>query len=229
MPKLDPSDVDQPTAADVAAASQNNAVDPSTTVAAPPTAIKSAPSLFGASGASNATTNSSSSGASTFGSSSTTGFGASSSGFGSSSTSGFGGSSGGGFGGSSGGFSSSGGFGQQQNGNMNQQSTAEAANAFGGIMAAQAANGGEQEHWMKAFWRPAMGWLYMLICFADFVVFPAITMFLPVIDRMFGLQMNYVAWQSLTLSNGGLIHLAFGAILGVSAYGRTQEKKVGAA
>ena len=83
------------------------------------------------------------------------------------------------------------------------------------------------EHWMKAFWRPAMGWLYMAICFADFIVFPALSMFLPVIERGFGLQIGYTPWQSLTLSNGGLIHLAFGAILGVSAYGRTQEKKTG--
>ena len=36
--------------------------------------------------------------------------------------------------------------------------------------------------------------------------------------------MTYIAWQSLTLSNGGLIHLAFGAILGVSAWTRGQEK-----
>ena len=115
-----------------------------------------------------------------------------------------------------------GGGGMQQ-----QQSTAEAANAFGGIMAAQAASGAEPEHWMKSFWRPAMGWLYMLICFCDFIVFPALTMFLPVIERMFGLTMGYTPWQSLTLSNGGLIHLSFGAILGVSAYGRTQEKKAG--
>jgi hypothetical protein len=49
-------------------------------------------------------------------------------------------------------------------------------------------------------------------------------MFLPVIDRMFGLQMGYTPWQSLTLSNGGLIHLAFGAILCVSAYGTTKER-----
>jgi hypothetical protein len=125
-------------------------------------------------------------------------------------------------GGMSGGMGMGGGYGN--NGMMQQQSTAEAANAFGGIMAAQAAAGGEQEHWMAKFWRPAMGWLYMLICFADFVVFPAITMFLPVIDRMFGLQMGYTPWQSLTLSNGGLIHLAFGAILGVSAYGTTKER-----
>ena len=82
----------------------------------------------------------------------------------------------------------------------------------------------EQEHWVKAYWRPAMGWLYMVICFMDFVGFPAITMFLPVIEKGFGLQMGYTPWVSLTLSNGGLIHMAFGAILGVAAYGRTQEK-----
>jgi len=77
----------------------------------------------------------------------------------------------------------------------------------------------QDEHWMKSYWRPAMGWLYMLICFMDFVAFPAISMFLPIITKL-----PYVAWQSLTLSNGGLIHMAFGAILGVAAYGRTQEK-----
>ena len=78
----------------------------------------------------------------------------------------------------------------------------------------------QDEHWMKAMWRPAMGWLYMLICFMDFVAFPAISMFMPVLVK----GMPYLAWQSLTLSNGGLIHMAFGAILGVAAYGRTQEK-----
>lgn len=110
----------------------------------------------------------------------------------------------------------------QQN---NQMASAEAANAFGNAMAASA--GHEPEHWMKSFWRPAMGWLYMLICFMDFVAFPLISMFLPIIERGFGLQMGYTAWQSLTLSNGGMIHLAFGGILGVSAYGRTVEKKTG--
>ena len=82
----------------------------------------------------------------------------------------------------------------------------------------------EDEHWVKAYWRPAMGWLYMAICFMDFIGFPAISMFLPVVMKGFGIQMQYVAWQSLTLSNGGLIHLAFGAILGVSAWTRGQEK-----
>jgi len=80
------------------------------------------------------------------------------------------------------------------------------------------------EHWMKAYWRPAMGWLYMIICFMDFVGFPLLTIFLPIIFKPFGLTMPYQAWQSLTLSNGGLMHLAFGAILGVSAFTRGQEK-----
>jgi len=82
----------------------------------------------------------------------------------------------------------------------------------------------EDEHWMKHFWRPAMGWLYMLICFVDFVVFPVIAMFMPVIYKGFGATMAYVPWQSLTLSNGGLIHLAFGAILGITSYTRGMEK-----
>jgi len=31
-------------------------------------------------------------------------------------------------------------------------------------------------------------------------------------------------WQPITLYAGGLIHLAFGAILGISAWGRSKEK-----
>jgi len=82
----------------------------------------------------------------------------------------------------------------------------------------------QEESWVKAYWRPAMGWLYMLICFVDFVLFPALTMFLPALLKGVGIEMTYTAWASLTLSNGGLIHLAFGAILGVAAWSRGQEK-----
>lgn len=82
----------------------------------------------------------------------------------------------------------------------------------------------QEEHWLKAYWRPAMGWLYMLICFMDFVIFPALTMFLPALLKGFGATVQYTAWQSLSLSNGGLIHIAFGAILGVAAWSRGQEK-----
>jgi hypothetical protein len=82
----------------------------------------------------------------------------------------------------------------------------------------------QEEHWVKAYWRPAMGWLYMGINLMDFIVFPIISMMLPVIYKAFGVQMAYTPWQSLSLSNGGMIHIAFGAILGVAAYTRGQEK-----
>jgi hypothetical protein len=82
----------------------------------------------------------------------------------------------------------------------------------------------QEEHWIKSYWRPAMGWLYMLICFVDFVVFPALTMFLPAMLKGFGVTIDYSAWESLTLTNGGLIHIAFGAILGVAAWSRGKEK-----
>jgi uncharacterized membrane protein len=81
-----------------------------------------------------------------------------------------------------------------------------------------------EEHWVRAYWRPAMGWLYMLICFMDFVMFPLLAMFIPIIMKSFGLESSYAAWESLSLSNGGIIHLAFGAILGVAAWTRGQEK-----
>jgi hypothetical protein len=88
----------------------------------------------------------------------------------------------------------------------------------------------ESEHWMKSYWRPAMGWLYMLICAFDFIIAPVLSMLMPIFLKSLGANtVTYAQWQSLTLSNGGLIHLAFGAILGISAYGRTQEKTSAAA
>ena len=83
----------------------------------------------------------------------------------------------------------------------------------------------QEENWIRAYWRPGMGWLYMLICFVDFVLFPMLAMFIPAILRNLGVEdVAYVPWQSLTLSNGGMIHLAFGAILGVTAWTRGMEK-----
>jgi len=82
----------------------------------------------------------------------------------------------------------------------------------------------QDEHWVRAYWRPAMGWLYMVICAFDFIIFPLITIFLPVVAKLFGFSAASTVWVSLTLSNGGLIHMAFGAILGVAAWSRGQEK-----
>jgi hypothetical protein len=81
------------------------------------------------------------------------------------------------------------------------------------------------ESWLKSYWRPLMGYLYMIICFVDFVLFPAVTMIMPVFYKLIaGLSIDYSAWESLTLQNGGMVHLAFGAILGIAAWTRGQEK-----
>jgi hypothetical protein len=180
MPKLDPSDTDQPTSADVAAAQSDNSAS-STPVTpplvTPPATPAKAPSLFGGTSSTQTT------------------------------------------------FISPQPTMVVTNIQQPQQQQMVDTSAFSNAMVAE--ESAPPEHWMKSFWRPAMGWLYMLICFADFIVFPALSMFLPVIERGFGLAIGYTPWQSLTLSNGGLIHLAFGAILGVSAYGRTKEKTSG--
>jgi hypothetical protein len=69
-----------------------------------------------------------------------------------------------------------------------------------------------------------MGWLYMAICAFDFIIFPTLNMLLPAILGHWSIEHTYQPWQSLTLHNGGMIHLAFGAILGVAAWTRGQEK-----
>jgi hypothetical protein len=40
-------------------------------------------------------------------------------------------------------------------------------------------------------------------------------------------QVN-IQWQPITLQGAGLYHIAMGAVLGIAAYGRTQEKLGGA-
>lgn len=83
---------------------------------------------------------------------------------------------------------------------------------------------GANEHWMKSYWRPAAGWVYLIICISDFVIFPLLSMIIPVVAKGFGVDIAYTPWVSITLTQGGLIHLSFGAILGVSAWTRGKEK-----
>jgi hypothetical protein len=64
-------------------------------------------------------------------------------------------------------------------------------------------------------WRPAMAWLYMTICACDFIIFPIANAAFAEIFKV-----PYVEWHPITLSSGGMIHVAFGAILGVTAWTR---------
>lgn len=82
----------------------------------------------------------------------------------------------------------------------------------------------QNEHWLKVYWRPMMGWLYMLICFMDFIGFPIMSWMAPVVYKAFGIAYAYVAWQPITLLGGGMVHMAFGAVLGITAWTRGIEK-----
>jgi hypothetical protein len=69
-------------------------------------------------------------------------------------------------------------------------------------------------------WRPMMAWVYMAICICDFILFPVMWSVLQAAQG----GMIDTQWAPITLEGGGLIHVAMGAVLGIAAYGRTQEK-----
>jgi hypothetical protein len=96
--------------------------------------------------------------------------------------------------------------------------TAGAAAAVAGGAESTVAN--TNTDWINNKWRPAMGWLYMLTCFFDFVIFPILW---SILQTLQGGQVTS-QWQPLTLQGAGLYHIAMGAVLGIAAYGRTKEK-----
>jgi len=82
----------------------------------------------------------------------------------------------------------------------------------------------KDEDWMQKKWRPAMGWMYMVVCMMDMVIFPILWSLVQVLTKQPVSQ-----WNPLTLQGAGLFHLAMGAVLGIAAFGRTQEKIAGTA
>jgi len=78
--------------------------------------------------------------------------------------------------------------------------------------------------WMQNLWRPMMGWMYMLICLLDMAVFPILWALWQGVNHV-----PITQWNPLTLQGAGLFHIAMGAVLGISAFGRTQEKLAGTA
>lgn len=104
------------------------------------------------------------------------------------------------------------------------------------------------EHPLKKYWRPMAAVVYLLICIFDFVIMPSIVeasntkasnqqavelalKFAEPAAQIQALQAftEKRAWNPLTLLGGGLFHISFGAIIGVSAWTRGMEKKQHAA
>jgi hypothetical protein len=76
-----------------------------------------------------------------------------------------------------------------------------------------------RESWLDRRWRPAMGWMYFVVCITDFILFPILW---SVFMARYGTSTE--VWQPLTLQGGGLFHISMGAVIGVAAWTRGQEK-----
>jgi len=83
----------------------------------------------------------------------------------------------------------------------------------------------KQEDWIQTRWRPAMGWMYMVVCIFDFIVAPILWSLVQALAN----GSVQTQWNPLTIMGAGLFHVAMGAVLGVAAWGRTQEKVAGTA
>ena len=112
---------------------------------------------------------------------------------------------------------------------MTLQNQAELLKSTGGAIQEGAENkvtlDKDATDWINKKMRPMMGWIYMLTCTCDFVIFPILWSLLQALSH----GQVTSQWQPLTLQGAGLYHIAMGAVLGIAAYGRTKEKVAGVA
>jgi hypothetical protein len=95
-----------------------------------------------------------------------------------------------------------------------------------------------KESWIQRNWRPAAAFVYLFICVVDFVVMPFLTFlwhqplrmtlsqissFSPDVQKEI-LDKTIVFWTPITIAGMAILHVSFGGILGVSAWGRSSEK-----
>lgn len=78
----------------------------------------------------------------------------------------------------------------------------------------------KEEAWMKSFWRPSLAYAYLIIILFDFLIAP---LSWGILQARFNGNVA-LQWEPLTLAEGGFFHIAMGAILGVAAFTRGQEK-----
>jgi len=81
----------------------------------------------------------------------------------------------------------------------------------------------EIESSWKSNWRPAMGWLYLAVCLADFILFPIGFTVVQFWEEQ-AVNDAFRQWNPITLYGAGFFHIAMGAVLGITSYGRTKEK-----
>lgn len=81
----------------------------------------------------------------------------------------------------------------------------------------------QKENWVNKKWRPAMAWMYMIVCLFDFIIAPIMWSILQAFYKGNVTEQ----WVPITLQGAGLFHMAMGAIVGVTAWSRGKEKMAG--
>lgn len=84
----------------------------------------------------------------------------------------------------------------------------------------------EAESWIQKKWRPMMAVMYMCVCASDFILFPIMFTIVQFWETQ-AANDAFRQWAPLTLQGGGLFHMAMGAVLGITAWSRGQEKMAG--
>lgn len=103
----------------------------------------------------------------------------------------------------------------------------------------------KKEHsdsWYSKSWRPIAAYIYLFICICDFVFIPVYYEYAKTIQQSSYVELALMfpegvyqiealkalqtsrTWEPLTLQATGLFHIAFGAILGVSAWTRSRDQ-----
>lgn len=83
-----------------------------------------------------------------------------------------------------------------------------------------------KEDFITSKWRPMMAVMYMCVCVCDFILFPIGFTIVQFWETQ-AINDAFRQWQPMTLQGGGLFHMAMGAVLGVTAWSRGQEKLAG--
>lgn len=76
----------------------------------------------------------------------------------------------------------------------------------------------KNKDWVHSKWRPVVAWTYVAICIFDFIFFPLISQAITAKTHV------ELIWNPNTLKGGGIFHMAMLTIVGVTAWGRSQEK-----
>jgi hypothetical protein len=78
---------------------------------------------------------------------------------------------------------------------------------------------------INRYWRDWAALVYLFICLVDFFIAPLMwNIGMSMMDK--DIQLNTSRWAPLTLESGAMFHMAFGAILGATAWRKKDEVEV---